>query len=69
MHGTQDFTEDFSSAERLRAWAVEAGLPLDFHAVEGGGHFIDVLATDESRGVSLHQRSIDWITAEVFGND
>lgn len=65
-HGTLDSTAPYSLAVEIDRWARAAGLPLDLHPIEGADHFIDMLNIEVSPGVSLHQRSIDWLANEVF---
>jgi acetyl esterase/lipase len=66
VHGTNDPTELFSSATQIQGWAIDAGLPLDFQPVVGGGHSLNMLGTDASTGVSLFQRSVDFQHETVF---
>ena len=66
IHGDLDFEVDFENATRLRDWAEAAGLGLEFQAVEGAGHFVDLFQTDVSPGVSLHRRTVDWLNTEIF---
>ncbi|HEY6132078.1 MAG TPA: alpha/beta hydrolase [Halioglobus sp.] len=66
IHGTNDATVPFSSATQMQDWAIAAGLPLDFQPVVGGGHSLNVLNTDASTGVTLFQRSVDFLHETVF---
>ena len=38
LHGTRDRTVDFAEAEAIAQSARSTGTPLEFHAVQGGGH-------------------------------
>lgn len=67
VHGTADPTVPFSEAEALEAWAVAAGLPLDYHPVNGAGHGVNLFnATVPETGVTLFQRGVDFIDETVF---
>jgi predicted esterase len=66
VHGTNDGTVPFSSATQIQAWAIDAGLPLDFQPLVGIGHSLNMLGTDASTGVSLFQRSVDFQHETVF---
>ncbi len=66
IHGTADTIVPFDSATEIQTLAVAAGLPHDFQAVDGGGHVMDLFNTNASTGVSLFQRSVDYLHEIVF---
>lgn len=66
IHGTDDLVVPFSEAETLRVLAENAGLPLDFQPVAGGGHVIDLIATNGSTGVNLFQRTVDYLFETIL---
>lgn len=66
IHGTDDMTVPYSNATELQNFANTAGLPLDFQAVQGGGHVIDLYSTNATTGVSLFQRTVDYLHETVF---
>ena len=65
-HGTADLGFPFVFATQIQTWANDAGLPLDFHAVPGAGSTFDLFTTEASPGVSLFQRSVDFLHETVF---
>lgn len=66
VHGTADPTVPFTEATDLQTWANAAGLPLDFQPLVGVGHTTNLLITNASTGVTLFQRSIDYLHETVF---
>lgn len=66
VHGTDDRTVPISFSDEIEEWAIEAGLSLEYHQVDGAGHFVDMIGTEVTPGVSLHQRTVDWLDSEVF---
>lgn len=66
VHGTNDSTVPFSQAEAIESWANDAGLPFDYHPIAGAGHGVNLFTTEASPGVSLYQRSVDWLHETVF---
>ncbi len=68
VHGTDDTVVPFAQAEDIERWAAEAGLPHEYFPIAGAGHGVDMFANDASPGVSLFQRSVDWLGETVFEN-
>ncbi|MEM9256343.1 MAG: alpha/beta hydrolase [Pseudomonadota bacterium] len=67
VHGTADPTVPFSQALALQNWAIAAGLPLDFHPVNGAGHGVNLFNTTvPETGESLFQRGVEFIDETVF---
>ncbi|NND54449.1 MAG: hypothetical protein HKN56_05695, partial [Gammaproteobacteria bacterium] len=70
IHGTDDGVVPFTNATFLRDAAVDAGLPLDYQPIAGGGHTVDLFNTNASNGptagTTLFQRSVDWLSETVL---
>jgi predicted esterase len=66
IHGTEDDVVPFSSATQIQAWAANTRLPFDFEPVAGAGHLLDLVRSRASNGVSLVQRSVDFLHETVF---
>ena len=66
VHGTDDGTVPYAFAVEIETWAAAAGLPLDFHPVVGAGHGVNMFTTEASPGVSLFQRSVDFLHETVW---
>jgi hypothetical protein len=66
VHGTDDDNAPFSAATTIQNWANSAGLPLDFQAVENGGHVPDLFTHNATTGVTLYQRTVDYHHETVF---
>lgn len=65
VHSPDDASVPYSAATDLRTWAVDAGLPLDFHD-DTAGHVPDLFNYYTSEGVSLYQRTVDFQHETVF---
>jgi len=66
VHGTADNTIPYSEATEIQAWALEAGLPLDFQPVEGAGHSILLPILTATTGVTMLQRGPDYLDEMLF---
>ena len=66
VHGTGDPTVPISVSDDIEAWAIEAGLSFEYHQVDGAGHVVDMIGTEVAPGITLHQRTVDWLNSEVF---
>lgn len=66
IHGTDDTVVPFQNATDLQTFALASGLPLDYQAVQGGAHVIDLFNTSGSTGATLFQRTVDYLQDTVF---
>ena len=66
IHGTLDGT--FEKSKDIQALATAAGLPLDYQPVANIGHSVDLFNHYANTGVTLFQRSVDYMRETVFAD-
>ena len=65
IHGVDDSADSFNHA-KLQAFALEAGLPFELHAIENHGHMFDLFAAYSSSGTTVFQRTVEYLHETIF---
>ncbi len=66
VHGTADTVVPYALTENIVNWQADSGNPLEVHAIAGAGHGVNLFTVDASPGVSLYQRSVDFLDEQLF---
>ncbi|NNE75291.1 MAG: alpha/beta hydrolase, partial [Acidimicrobiales bacterium] len=66
VHGTADPTVPYALTENIVNWQAQVGNPVEVHAIVGAGHGVNMFTNEASPGVSLYQRSVDFLDEQLF---
>lgn len=68
VHGTNDTVVPFAEMTQIETWAADGDMLSEFHPIDGAGHGVNMFTTEASPGVSLFQRTTDWMSFAVFSS-
>jgi dienelactone hydrolase len=68
VHGTADGIVPYTETLQIEAWADDADMLTEIYPIVGAGHGVNMFTTEASPGVSLFQRTNDWMAFAVFSS-